>query len=194
MLDLDQYTVILASQSPRRRELLEYLTKNFTVCASGADELLPAGVGPGGAVTLLARRKARAVSESSPKALVVGADTLVAVGRDILGKPRDEADAARMLSLLAGRAHQVYTGVALCMDGREASFHSVTEVEMAPLTPAEIAWYISTGEPMDKAGAYGIQGAAARFIRRIAGDYFNVMGLPVNALYENLTNFLSAKG
>lgn len=193
MLNLDKLEVILASKSPRRKELMNYLTSQFTVEVSGADELLPVGVGPEGAVLLLARRKARSVADSHPKALVIGADTMVAVGREILGKPRDATDAARMLGLLSGRTHQVYTGVAICIGGRETSFHAVTEVEMAPLTPEEIVWYLSTGEALDKAGAYGIQGAAARFVRRISGDYFNVMGLPVNALYENLTNFLTGK-
>lgn len=193
MLELGNIPVILASQSPRRKELLEYLVKDFTVRPTDADELLPAGIGPSGAVLLLARRKARFAAEEQPEALVIGADTMVAAGHEILGKPRDQQDAARMLRLLSGEAHHVYTGVALCLQGRETSFFGVTEVEMAPLTQAEIDWYLSTGEAMDKAGAYGIQGAAARFIRRISGDYFNVMGLPVNALYENMTNFLAAK-
>lgn len=193
MFDLKNTSVILASQSPRRKELLGYLVPEFTVEVSGADELLPAGVGPGGAVILLAQRKARTVAEQHPHSLVIGADTMVAVGREILGKPRDATDAARMLGLLSGRSHQVYTGVALCLGGREKSFNCITEVEMAPMAPEEIVWYLSTGEALDKAGAYGIQGAASRFVRRISGDYFNVMGLPVNMLYENLTNFLARK-
>lgn len=193
MLDLEKMQVILASQSPRRKELLAHLTENFTVEVSGVDELLPAGIGPGGAAILLAQRKARVVAERHPQALVIGADTMVSVGREILGKPKSDPDAARMLGLLSGRAHQVYTGVAIYLEGREKSFNVMTEVEMAPLSPEEIVWYLSTGEAMDKAGAYGIQGAASRFVRRIAGDYFNVMGLPVNALYENLTNFLAVK-
>lgn len=192
MLELGNTPVILASQSPRRKELLKYLVTDFTVQAPGADELLPAGIGPSGAVLLLARRKARFAAEERPDALVIGADTMVAVGHEILGKPRDEKEAARMLGLLSGETHHVYTGVALCLQGRETSFFGVTEVEMAPLSKGEIDWYLSTGEAMDKAGAYGIQGAASRFIRRISGDYFNVMGLPVNALYENMTNFLAA--
>lgn len=193
MFDLKNTSVILASQSPRRKELLGYLVPEFTVEVSGADELLPAGVGPGGAVILLAQRKARTIAEQHPHSLVIGADTMVAVGREILGKPRDATDAARMLGLLSGRSHQVYTGVALCLSGREKSFNCITEVEMAPMAPEEIVWYLSTGEALDKAGAYGIQGAASRFVRRISGDYFNVMGLPVNMLYENLTNFLARK-
>lgn len=193
MLTLDKYSVILASQSPRRKELLTLLTSRFTVEPSEADELLPAGVGPGGAAMVLAQRKARDVAERHPDALVIGADTMVAIGREILGKPKDGPDAARMLELLGGNRHQVFTGVALCFGGQEKSFHCMTEVEMSPMSAEEIVWYLSMGESLDKAGAYGIQGAAARFVRRIQGDYFNVMGLPVNALYENLTNFLSGK-
>ena len=193
MLDLSGIPVILASQSPRRKELLSLLIPAFRIEPAGTDETLPEGIPPDQGPVLLALRKARLVATEHPEALVIGADTVVAAPNgEILGKPKDQADGARMLGLLAGKRHWVYTGVAFCRAGKEHTFCCGTEVEMAPMSREEIAWYLSTGEAMDKAGAYGIQGAASRFIRRIAGDYFNVMGLPVNGLYENLTNFMRA--
>ena len=174
--------IVLASQSPRRQELLGFLFPRFTVRVSEADETLPEGIAPDEAVRTLALRKARAVAPEAPGALVIGADTVVAIDGLILGKPRDAADAAGMLRRLSGRTHQVYTGVALLGGGREECFHECTGVTFAPLTDGEIAWYLSTGEPFDKAGSYGIQGYGARFIERISGDYFTVMGLPLHGI------------
>ena len=134
----------------------------------------------------IALRKARAAVREHSDARVSAAGTVVSVDGMILGKPRGAADAAQMLRRLSGRTHQVYTGVALCRGGHEESFFVKTDVAFAPLDECEIAWYLATDEPFDKAGAYGIQGYGARFITGIAGDYFNVMGLPVNAIYERL--------
>lgn len=180
--------VVLASQSPRRRQLLKMLFEEFEIHVSDVDESLPKGISFSKAVESLALRKAKAVQESEPGALVIGADTIVALAQDglLLGKPKDEADAARMLRLLSGRAHDVYTGVALCQGERQEVFSCRTRVSFAPLSDEEIDWYISTGEPMDKAGSYGIQGYGARFISGIEGDYFNVMGLPVHGIYQRL--------
>lgn len=193
MLDLNGIPVVLASQSPRRKELLSLLIPAFRIEPADTDETLPEGISPAQGPVLLALRKARLVAAKHPEALVIGADTVVAAPNgEILGKPKDQMDGARMLNLLAGDRHWVYTGVAFCRQGKEHTFCCGTEVEMAPMSREETTWYLSTGEAMDKAGAYGIQGAASRFIRRIEGDYFNVMGLPVNGLYENLTNFMRA--
>ncbi|MBC3939764.1 septum formation protein Maf [Anaerotruncus massiliensis (ex Liu et al. 2021)] len=186
--------IILASQSPRRQELLGFLFPRFTVRVSEADETLPEGIAPDEAVRTLALRKARAVAPEAPGAFVIGADTVVAIDGLILGKPRDEADAAGMLRRLSGRTHQVYTGVALLGGGREECFHECTGVTFAPLTDGEIAWYLSTGEPFDKAGSYGIQGYGARFIERISGDYFTVMGLPLHGIYTRIGRFYKSFG
>ena len=153
------------------------------------DETLPEGVSLGRAVELLALRKGQAVAGAEPDALVIAADTLVTLGSVVLGKPTGREDAARMLRLLSGRVHQVYTGVALLEGERTNRFHCVTDVEFSPLTEEEIRWYLSTGEPFDKAGAYGIQGYGARFIRGVREDFFNVMGLPVNELYRQIMQF-----
>ncbi len=181
--------VVLASQSPRRRELLGLLFEHFEVHACETDESLPDGIAPDKAVERLALQKAQAVAPAYPGRLVIGADTIVVLDGAILGKPRDEADAARMLGLLSGRCHAVHTGVALIRDGKTRRFSCRTAVHFAALSPKEIEWYVHTGEPMDKAGAYGIQGYGARFIEGIEGDYFNVMGLPVNRLYREIGEF-----
>lgn len=171
--------LILASASPRRREILTILGIPHRVLVSDADETLPSRITPAAAVETLAARKADAVAPlCAPGDTILAADTVVAIDGDILGKPRDEADAAAMLRRLSGRAHTVYTGVALRRGGRQMIAHEVTQVHFAPLTDDEIVAYIATGEPMDKAGAYAIQGRAARFIEGIEGDYFNVVGLP----------------
>ena len=178
--------VILASGSPRRQELLQLVIDHFEVYVSDVDETLPEGIAPRDAVEMLALRKAQKVAELRRHALVIGADTVVAVDGRILGKPRDDEQAAEMLRMLSGRIHQVYTGVAICEKNENNVFSCCTQVEFAPLSEAEIDWYLSTGEPFDKAGAYGIQGYGARFVKGITGDYFNVMGLPVNRLYTIL--------
>ena len=179
--------IILASGSPRRREILTTLGVPFRVVVSDADEVLAAGIAPAEAVETLAARKAEAVaSRCAPDETVLAADTVVAVDGDILGKPVDEADAAAMLRRLSGRAHTVYTGVAIRRGGELRLAHEATQVRFARLTEADIAAYIATGEPMDKAGAYAIQGRAARFIEGIEGDYFNVVGLPAHRVWVML--------
>ena len=171
--------IILASASPRRREILTTLGIPFRVVVSDADETLAAGIAPAEAVETLAARKAAAVAAlCGADETILAADTVVAIDGEILGKPADEADAASMLRRLSGRAHTVYTGVALRRGGELRVAHEATRVRFAALTEADIASYIATGEPMDKAGAYAIQGRAARFIEGIEGDYFNVVGLP----------------
>lgn len=181
---------ILASGSPRRREILTNLGLPFTVAVSDVDETT-AETEPGRMTEELSARKGRAVRASLACAgtdtagkLLIASDTTVFCGGEILGKPRDTADARRMLTLLSGRRHEVVSGIWLSLDGREAVSHAVTAVEFAPLTAREIAAYLESGEPFGKAGAYAIQGRAAAFIRGIEGDYFNVVGLPVNRMCE----------
>lgn len=178
--------LILASSSPRRVELMGILGVPFETCPSGADEALPADTPPAQAVQILASRKCDEVFSRHEDALVIGADTLVAIDGQVLGKPTGADDARRMLCLLSGRTHMVYTGVAL----RSAEGHNVfcacTNVEFYPLSAEFIEWYLGTGEPFDKAGAYGIQQKGALLVRRIDGDYFNVMGLPIAAVARRI--------
>lgn len=186
--------VILASASPRRRELLKQAGFEFEVIESQADENV-AVKEPERLVEELARRKALAVAETlEGEALVIGADTVVAADGEILGKPKDEEDAFRMLSGLQGRTHQVYTGVALVkkQTGKTevSSFFEQTDVTMYPMGEEEIRGYIATSEPKDKAGAYGIQGRAAIFVKEIRGDYNNVVGLPIGRLYQELKDWM----
>lgn len=182
--------LILASASPRRQELLKLITEDFIVKVSHTPEELPQGMEPDPAVKLLSRRKALAVAQQEPQAIVIGADTVVSVDGEILGKPKGQAQAAQMLRLLSGRTHQVYTGVAIVTPEEEMVFSCGTGVVFSPLSEEEIQWYISTGEPFDKAGGYGIQGFGSIFVREVQGDFFNVMGLPVNLLYHKLKPLL----
>ena len=182
--------LILASGSPRRRQLLEQIGLTFVVRSSDVDESVSPGLTPAQVVESLSARKGEAVAaEAVPGDLVLSADTVVALDGAILGKPRDRAEAEAMLTALSGRTHQVYTGVTLLQDGRRLTEHEVTAVTFRPLSPEEIAAYVSTGEPMDKAGAYGIQGLGALLVERLEGDYFNVMGLPLCRLGEMLAQF-----
>ena len=182
--------LILASGSPRRRQLLEQIGLTFVVRSSDVDESVSPGLTPAQVVESLSARKGEAVAaEAVPGDLVLSADTVVALDGAILGKPRDRAEAEAMLTALSGRTHQVYTGVTLLQDGRRLTEHEVTAVTFRPLSPGEIAAYVSTGEPMDKAGAYGIQGLGALLVERLEGDYFNVMGLPLCRLGEMLAQF-----
>lgn len=180
--------IILASQSPRRRELLTQIGLKFEVIPSTVEEVITS-INPVEVVQELAQQKARDVAaKETPKEslLVIGADTIVVYEGKILGKPGDKEDAVRMLTMLQGKEHSVYTGVALLSGEQEIVFAEETRVQMCPMTPEEIAWYVNTGEPMDKAGAYGIQGLCARFVRQIQGDYNNVVGLPVGRIYQEL--------
>ncbi|HVA62157.1 MAG TPA: Maf family protein [Terriglobales bacterium] len=175
--------LVLASASPRRRELLEGAGFAVEVRPAAVDETPLPGEAAADYVLRLARAKARAVEASG---LVLGADTVVVVDGDLLGKPADDAEAGAMLARLAGREHQVLTGVCLRdpARGREAAQVETTRVWFAPLSPQEIADYVASGEPRDKAGAYAIQGRAARFIPRIEGSYANVVGLPIATVWE----------
>ena len=177
--------VILASQSPRRKELLGLFHIPFIVRVSDADETMDPALSPEEAVALVSRRKAEAVPRN-PGDVVIAADTIVVCEKEILGKPKDTADASRMLHLLSGRDHQVMTGMTLLRDDRILSCAEITDIHFRPLSDREIDAYIATGEPMDKAGSYGIQGGAALFAERLVGDYYNVMGLPVCRLGQLL--------
>lgn len=210
--------IILASASPRRSELLRQIGLPFRVCVSDCEEKMTETF-PGRVVCELSGQKARDVwkrleaerraicggcaggmqepddgvgrtADEAGKPVVIGADTVVAYGGRILGKPADKAEAAEMLTLLAGNTHQVYTGVTVCYqeDGteKEHTFYEMTEVSVYPMSREEISAYIATGEPLDKAGAYGIQGRFAAYVKEIRGDYNNVVGLPVGRLYQEL--------
>ena len=183
--------IILASGSPRRRELLERMgIEDFDIITSDVDETTDDSLPPAAQVEQLSRRKADAVAAELPSdALVIAADTVVALDGTVLGKPADEADAFRMLSALSGVRHHVYTGVTVVMGDKVLTRHEVTSVDFRALEPEEVELYIATGECMDKAGAYGIQGYGALLIEGIAGDYYNVMGLPVALLSQMLKEF-----
>lgn len=177
-------TLVLASGSPRRRDLLAALGLDFTVRPADLDETPRPGEPPPEYVARLAREKARA--DARPNEIVLAADTTVVLDGEVLGKPQDEAEARAMLTRLAGRGHTVLSGVALYDSNadREGVFVDRTTVEITPLSPAEIAWYVATGEPMDKAGAYAAQGLGSLFVARVDGNFYNVVGLPVPAVYR----------
>ena len=197
---MDHVRIILASGSPRTTELLQTAGIVHEVVVSGADEDVQEE-NPARLVEMLSARKAEEVyermaqQEPSGDLVVIGADTVVAADGKILGKPGDEEDARRMLRMLSGRSHHVYTGVTLCgrigSVRREVSFSEESAVHVAQLTEEEISEYIDSGEPMDKAGAYGIQGAFMKFVSGIEGDYFNIVGLPVSHLYQEMKQFIS---
>ena len=180
--------LILASASPRRAELLRSSGFDFDVEAANVDETPLAGEPPAAYTQRVAREKAQhvAASHAGEDVIVLGADTEVVLGRRILGKPADEDDARRMLRTLAGHVHEVLTAVVLLGNGREAAEVVTTRVWFTPMTAAEIDWYVASGEPMDKAGAYGIQGLGARFVERIDGSWSNVVGLPVAVVHRLL--------
>ena len=176
---------ILASASPRRRELLGLFHIPFRVCAADIDEAMDDSKAPAREVARVSRAKALAVPHGEAD-IVVAADTIVVCGGRVLGKPRSQAQARQMLRCLSGRSHQVMTGFTVLAHGKVFTHTEVTDVCFRPLADREIDDYIASGEPMDKAGAYGIQGGAALFVERIDGDYYNVMGLPVCALWKTL--------
>ncbi len=178
--------IVLASASPRRQELLKDAGIDFVVRPANIDEIRHAEEAPAAFAERMARDKARVVRAFSRDSVILGADTVVAVGDEVLGKPSDEEDAARMLRLLADRQHFVITGVCLIGAGFEDVRSEKTAVYFTQLTDAEIHDYVSIGEPMDKAGAYAIQGQASRWISKIEGDYFNVVGLPVDLVWRML--------
>lgn len=179
--------LILASRSPRRAEILRAVGWPFEVMVAGVDETLNGNESPVEYVRRLSVAKATAVAAKIDRGLILGADTTVVIDDHILGQPVDDNDARRMLKLLSGRWHEVLTAIALVRAGETANPYAgieTTRVRFAELSDAEIDWYVSTGEPLDKAGAYGIQEKAALLVEEIQGDYFNVMGLPIRLVYE----------
>ena len=177
--------LILASASPRRKALLSLFHLPFTVRAADIDETMNPGKPPFDEVARVSRLKALAVRREEGD-IVIAADTIVVCQGKVLGKPHSEAEAASMLRLLSGRDHQVMTGCTVLCGDRVETFIEVTSLHFRPLSDKEILKYVQSGEPMDKAGAYGIQGGAALFCEKLEGDYYNVMGLPVCRLYETL--------
>ena len=177
--------LILASGSPRRAEILDAVGWPFEVVTSGIDETRSPGENPVAYVQRLALEKAEAVAAKREEGLILAADTTVVVEDQLLGQPEDDHDAQRMLRLLSGKWHEVLTGVALLQIGGETKLGiETTRVRFAELSQTEIDWYVSTGEPRGKAGAYGIQGKAALFVQEVSGDYFNIVGLPIRLVYE----------
>ena len=180
-------TIVLASASPRRAELLRAAGINFTIRVANVDETQLPAEAPDDYVARLARTKALAIAQ--PDEIVLGADTTVVIGHETAGKPVDIEDAKRMLRLLSGNWHEVLTGVSLVCNHEIKTEIAITRVKFAVMSEAEIDWYATSGEPDDKAGAYAIQGFAARFIERIEGSYSNVVGLPIDAVYRMLEHF-----
>jgi septum formation protein len=181
--------IILASGSPRRRELMGFFPFPVTVRVSQADEHMDLTRSPADEVARISCNKAEAVNRT-PADIVIGADTIVVCDGEILGKPKSEADAYRMLSMLSGRAHQVMTGVTVLQGDKKVSFTEITDVYFRSLSEKEIMDYIRSGDPMDKAGSYGIQSGACLFVEKISGDYYNVVGLPVCHLALVLKDFM----
>lgn len=178
--------LILASKSPRRKELLSIITTEFEIKPAVGEENADENLPPEEYVKCLATDKASEIAEQFPNDTIIGSDTVVAAGGEILGKPRDAKDAKRMLTLLSGTKHSVFTGVCIIKNGEKTVFCEETKVKFFELTEAEIDSYIATGEPFDKAGGYGIQNLGATLVEGIDGDYYNVMGLPVGRLYRAL--------
>jgi septum formation protein len=179
--------IVLASASPRRRHLLETLGIEHDVQPADVDEVRLPGEVPEAMAVRLARAKATAVAKDRPSDLVLAADTVVAIDDHVLGKPESPGDAERMLAMLSGRRHRVVTGVALaCPDGDVLERYDVTEVWFRPLSAETITAYVATGEPLDKAGSYGVQGYGAVLVERVDGDFFSVMGLPVRLVVDLL--------
>lgn len=178
--------LILASSSPRRKELLENIHLSFEVSSSDVDESFSKEWTPSDVVMELAKKKAKAVAVNNPLAYVLGADTIVVLEGSILGKPEDEKEAEAMLKKLSGNTHEVYTGVAIVSPNDTICFYEKTTVTFWELTEAEINMYVSSGEPLDKAGAYGIQQLGSYLVKEIQGDYFNVVGLPVSRTIREL--------
>ena len=185
-MSVHAHRVILASASPRRRDLLTLIGIRHEVRPAGIDESLLTGEGPVAHAERLARAKAHTIAEHEPGAVVIAADTIVVVDGDVLGKPRDAAEARAMLRRLSGRTHTVLTAIAVALEARTESAVESVDVTFRPLGEDEIGAYIATGEPMDKAGAYGIQGYGATIVERVDGDYFSVMGLGLRRLVELL--------
>lgn len=183
--------IVLASTSPRRKELIKLLYPEYLAADPGIEEVVPASVADEEGPEYLAVQKALEVAKGHPDRLVIGCDTSVFYGGHVLNKPADAKDARRMLGLLSGKTHEVITGCCVCLNGKQISFSESTKVSFFTLTEQEIDDYIKTGEPFGKAGAYAIQGHGALIVRSIEGDYYNVMGLPIARLKRVIHAFLS---
>ncbi len=181
--------IVLASASPRRRELIRLITDDVICVPSGEDETLPDGISASEVPLYLARLKAQSVAVGYPDSIVIGSDTVVILGEEILSKPESEQDAFLKISALSGKTHRVVTACCIIDGDKIRSFSEETQVEFYELTSEEIKDYIKTGEPMDKAGGYGIQGRGSLFVKGIVGDYFNVVGLPVARLKRELEEY-----
>ncbi|MBE6784377.1 MAG: septum formation inhibitor Maf [Ruminococcaceae bacterium] len=181
--------IILASASPRRRELLSLITTDFEVITADVDETVDENETPENTVMMLSQKKAMAVSSLHKGRKVIGADTIVVCDGKILGKPVSRENAEEMLKMLSGRAHQVLTGVTITDGEKRETFFVSSDVTFFELTDEEIASYVESGEPDDKAGAYGIQGKGSLLVEKINGDYFNIVGLPVSMLNKKLGEF-----
>lgn len=186
-----QAKIILASSSPRRRELLSKAEVKFDICIKSVDETVPEGMSPAEGAEHTAAVKAMAVAFMNTEAVVIGADTIVVLGDEILGKPKDKTDAAVMLKKLSGKEHEVITGVCLAYKGKYETFHCSSKVKFYELTDDEIRHYVASGEPMDKAGAYGIQGKGMMLVESINGDYCNIVGLPVALTVRRIKELLA---
>lgn len=187
---LENINVILASKSPRRRELMEFIKHEFEIIPSLKEEVVPEGLDIEDIPAFLAAQKALDISRDRRDSLVIGCDTVVTLGGVIMGKPSDETDAKAMLMRLSGRTHTVISGVCLCYMGRTMTFTEKTSVTFYDLTEEEIDSYIASGSSLDKAGAYGIQDGAALFVKKIDGDYYNVVGLPVAKLAREIKTLI----
>lgn len=191
------HKIILASTSPRRKDLLASMGLDFEVVPSDYEENMNLPLSPDKLTLHLSREKALAVTKDYPDAVVIGADTIVSIDDMVLGKAHSEDEVRRMLGLLSGRTHQVITGLTVVIPPSVSPTHtqliethaSVNNVSFASLTPEEISWYISTGEPLEKAGGYALQGCAAMFIKKIEGSYSGIVGLPLEALYDILRSY-----
>lgn len=188
----NEINVILASNSPRRKELLKMLYADFSICPAEIDESKVPELDVSDVAEYLAVKKAKNIKNNN--SLIIACDTVVILDGEILGKPENSEDAIKMLSSLSGKTHDVITGVCLWYNNKSFSFSEKTEVEFYPISNEEISAYVMTGEPMDKAGAYGIQGLGGLFVKGIHGDYYNVVGLPIARLKREIKNFLKYIG
>lgn len=183
--------LILASKSPRRKELLDDIGLSFTIYSDSCVELFDHNISKEEAIEQIAYTKADVVFEKHRDAIVIGADTMVYCEGAVLGKPNDKADAKEMLVMLSGKTHEVITGVVILCEDKQIKFHETTKVTFYELEESLIDWYLDTLESFDKAGAYGIQGKGKLLVKKIQGDYFNVVGLPVARLYRELMKFIA---
>lgn len=188
---LKKYDVVLASQSPRRKELLSLICDDFRVVPAKGEEIYSSDIPTENISVLLALNKCKEIAENNPDSLVIGCDTVVVLKDKIMGKPENKSEAFEMLSSLSGKTHRVISGTAFYVNKNYYTLCSVTEVCFRELTDEDINAYIATGEPFDKAGAYGIQGLGCLLVKEIKGDYFNVVGLPLSDLAEKLNEVIS---